>query len=288
MSLYNEYMKERRKLQIRNYYYKKKYGNPIYKIPTIPKRVTNASVRHLTKMLTKSATVKYFNKSIGLTSTGKIKKTTKNKVSKKPALDSLSKKPQKHPTKYLPKEENRIIENVTRFTYNLDDIENTLTNMYISSKRGNNTHRANVYDLYRMIKGALDNALFEEGYSAVAERLKNNAETVEEAIQTIEGYYKDSNEEQLKEAIDKVTELISIITGKDISQNTAKSLEDLFTGTMEHYEQGSMAIVKGEAYLPARRKYRDKQTGEILETMPHPVRFDVDTDTGIILDEIIL
>lgn len=288
MSKYKqEYMLIRKRLQNRNSYYNKKYGMKPYKVPKIPKRITKSSIKALTKLLSKTKPIQKLNKKMGLTPTGKIKKSTKNKIRKKIGLDPIPKQTKKK-NKYLPKEQDRIIESVVSFGYNLDDIENMLTNMYISSKRGNNTHRANVYDLHRMLRKALDSAIYEEGYSIIAERLKNNAETVEEAIQTIEGYFSDSNEEQLKEAIDKVTELIGVITGKPVSQNVAKSLEDLFTGTMEYYQDGSTAVVTGEVFLPARRNYIDKETGEVLEKMPHLVRFDVDSDTGEILDEFIL
>ncbi len=265
MSIRDEYMKERRRLQKRNSYYKKKHGKPIYKIPSIPKRITKGSVRRLTKLLSKSETVRAFNKSIGLTPTGKLKKSTKNKIRKKLGLQSIPKQTRKKKNKYLPKEESVIINNVSPILYDVNSIDSLLGDMYLSSKRGNNTHRANVYDLSQMLRRKFEQACFQDGESVVTQRLQENSATVEEAIQAIEGYYSDSNEEQLKEAIDKIEELISIITGEPVTEKDAKTLEDLYSDTMSFYD----IIEDGQEFTSIKvddntRLIIDPETGELL------------------------
>lgn len=268
MSIRDEYMKQRRKLQKRNSYYKKKHGKPIYKIPSIPKRITKGSIRRLTKLLSKSETVRLFNKSIGLTPTGKLKKSTKNKIRKNLGLKPITKQTRKKKTKYLPKEESIVMNNFSSVLYDVNSIDVLIGNMNIASRRGNDTHRANIYDLSQMLRSKFEQACFRDGESAVTQRLQENSATVEEAMQTIEGYYSDSNEEQLKEAIDKIEELISIITGEDIGVNDAKYLEDLYSDTMEFYEavDDEYGVIH-ERIGDNRELIIDPETGELLNSI---------------------
>lgn len=294
MNLREEYMVNRRLLQGRYRRLQKHGYTPRTKIPKIPKRITQASIRRLVKLISKTPTVRELNKKLGLTATGKIKKSTKKKIKKKAKELLTGKKPTKKKTtpkkkdKYLPSEKDRIIDNVKSALYSVDDIENLINNMYISSKRGNNTHRANVYDLSRVLRSKLDNALFEDGESAVAQRLKDNSELVGGAIETIEGYYSESDEEELKEAIDKIEELISVISGEDISRAEAQSLEDIFSDTMSFYELDDTVVEKGDILVEPKRNIKDKYTDEILEYAQRPMRVIIDAETGEVLDTIII
>ena len=292
-NLKQEYMKKRRLLQQRVRKLKKRGYSTKVKIPKIPKKITYDSISRLMRLISKTPTLRELNKQMGLTPTGKIKKSTKTKIKQKllgeKAIPQKKKKStSKKKDKYLPSEKDMIIDNVKSTLYSIDDIDNLINNMYISSKRGNNTHRANVYDLSRVLRSKLDNAIFEDGESAVAQRLKDNSEIVEEAMQTIDGYYGESGEDQLKEAIDKIEELINIISGEDISRAEAQSLEDIFSDTMSFYELDDTVIEKGDILVEPKRNIKDKYTDEILEYAQRPMRVIIDSETGEVLDTIII
>lgn len=294
MNLREEYMENRRLLQGRYRRLQKRGYTPSVKIPKIPKRITQASIRRLVKLISKTPTVRELNKKLGLTATGKIKKSTKKKIKKKAKEILTGKKPPKKKTtakkkdKYLPTEKDRIIDNVSSVVYSIDDIDSLISNMYLSSKRGNNTHRANVYDLSRILRSKLDKAIFEGGESVVAQRLKDNSDLVEEAMQTVEGYYSESNEEQLKEAIDNIEELISVISGENISREEAQTLEDIFTDSMSFYELDDTVVEKGNLLAKPKRNITDKNTGEVMDYIIHDTRIILDPETGEVLDTFII
>ena len=292
-NLKQDYMKKRRLLQQRVRKLKKRGYSTKVKIPKIPNKITYGSIRRLIRLISKTPTMRELNKQMGLTPTGKIKKSTKTKIKQKLLGEKNTTQKKKKSTtkkkdKYLPSEKDRIIESVSSALYSIDDIDNLINNMYISSKRGNNTHRANVYDLSRVLRSKLDKAIFEDGESAVAQRLKDHSDLVEEAIQTIEGYYGESGEEQLKEAIDKIEELISVISGENISQSEAQTLENIFSDTMSFYELDDTVIEKGDILVEPKRNIKDKYTDEILEYAQRPMRVIIDTETGEVLDTIII
>lgn len=294
MNLQDEYRRNRRLLQQRYRRLQKRGYTPRVKIPKIPKTITPASIRRIVKLISKTPTVRELNKKLGLTASGKIKKSTKKKIKKKAKEILTGKKspkkkaPTKKKDKYLPSEKDRILDNVSSVVYSIDDVDSLISKMYLSSKRGNNTHRANVYDLSRVLRSNLDKAIFEDGESAVAQRLKDHSDLVEEAMQTIEGYYGESGEEQLKEAIDKIEELISVISGEDISRAEAQSLEDIFSDTMSFYELDDTVIEKGDILVEPKRNIKDKYTDEILEYAQRPMRVIIDSETGEVLDTIII
>jgi hypothetical protein len=294
VNLREEYMVNRRLLQQRYRRLQKRGYTPRVKIPKIPKTITPASIRRIVKLISKTPTVRELNKKLGLTATGKIKKSTKKKIKKKAKEILTGKKPTKKKTptkkkdKYLPSEKDRILDNVSSVVYSIDDVDSLISNMYLSSKRGNNTHRANVYDLSRILRSKLDKAIFEDGEAVVAQRLKDNSELIEEAMQTVEGYYSESNEEQLKEAIDKIEELISIISGEDLTQDEAQSLEDIFSDSMSFYELDDAVVEKGNLLAKPMRNIKDKSTGETLDYIIHDTRIILDPETGEVLDTFII
>ena len=286
MNVIDEYKRERRRLSQLNYRLRKK-GFKELGLPPIPKRITKGSIRKLSKIIAKQLLASGNDKKAKKKTSTKKKSTSKKKTTKKKTT-SKKKPTTKKKDKYLPSEKDRIIDNVKSTLYSIEDIENLINNMYISSKRGNNTHRANVYDLSRVLRSKLDNALFEDGELAVAKRLKDNSELVAGAIETIEGYYSESDEEELKEAIDKIEELISVISGEDISRAESQSLEDIFSDTMSFYELDDTVIEKGDILVEPKRNIKDKYTDEILEYAQRPMRVIIDSETGEVLDTIII
>lgn len=272
MSKYKQvYMILRKRLQNRNSYYNKKYGKKPYSIPKIPKRITAGSIRALIKLLSKTKPIQKLNKKMGLTPTGKIKKSTKNKIRKKSGLEPIPKQPRKkkkiNKDNYLPDESSMVKDSSLRFFANVDTMDSFIAQMNLSSRRGNNTHRANVHDLSVMMRNAFEKACFAEGETTVNKRLQDNAEAVNRAMETIEGYYKSSDEELLQEAIDAIEDLISIITDSPITQDTAKFLEDVYNDTLSSYltydEMGQQFITEVD---DNKRYVMDAETGELIDS----------------------
>lgn len=273
MSKYNqEYMLLRKRLQNRNSYYNKKYGIKPYKVPKIPKRITAGSIRALTKILSKTKPIQKLNKKMGLTPTGKIKKSTKNKIRKKSGLEQIPKKTRKkkkiNKDSYLPDEASMLKESSLSFFVNVDSMDSFIAQMNLSSRRGNNTHRANVHDLSVMLRNAFEKACFADGETTVNKRLQDNAELVNRAMETIEGYYKSSDEEALQEAIDAIEDLISIITNSPIDQDTAKFLEDVYNDSLSSYltygDMGEQFIIE---VADNKRLVIDPEKGELLDSL---------------------
>lgn len=272
MSKYKqEYMLLRKRLQNRNSYYNKKYGKKPYSIPKIPKRITTGSIRALTKLLSKTNPIQKLNKKMGLTPTGKIKKSTKNKIRKKLGLEPIPKQTRKkkkiNKDSYLPDESAMLKESSLSFFAGTDTLDSFIADMNLSSRRGNNTHRANVHDLSVMLRNEFEKACFLDSETAVNKRLQENAEIVNRAKETIEGYYKSSDEEALQEAIDAIEDLISIMTDSPINQDVAKSLENLYNDTLSSYltydEFGTSIITE---VVDNKRLIIDEETGELLDS----------------------
>lgn len=272
MSKYKqEYMLLRKRLQNRNSYYNKKYGKKPYSIPKIPKRITAGSIRALTKLLSKTRPIQKLNKKMGLTPTGKIKKSTKNKIRKKLGLEPVPKQSRKkkkiNKDSYLPDESSIVQDSSLRFYTDIDNIDSFIAQMNLSSRRGNNTHRSNVHDLFIMLRQQFEKACFADGETTVNKRLQDNAELVNRGMETIEGYYKSSDEEALQEAIDAIEDLISIITDSPINQDTAKFLEDVYNGTLSSYltydDMGKEFITE---VVDNKRLVIDPETGDLLDS----------------------
>lgn len=261
----------RKRLQNRNYYYNKKYGIKPYKVPKIPKRITGGSIRALTKLLSKTKPIQKLNKKMGLTPTGKIKKSTKNKIRKKLGLEPIPKQSRKkkkiNKDSYLPDESSMVRDSSLSFFANVDTMDSFIAEMNLSSRRGNDTHRANVHDLSSMLRQQFEKACFLDGETTVNKRLQDNAEAVNRAMETIEGYYKSSDEEALQEAIDAIEDLISIITDSPITQDTAKFLEDVYNGTLSSYltydEMGQQFITE---VADNKRYVMDAETSELIDS----------------------
>ena len=261
----------RKRLQNRNSYYNKKYGSKPYKIPKIPKRITTGSIRALTKLLSKTRPIQKLNKKMGLTPTGKIKKSTKNEIRMKLGLEPIPKQTRKkkklNKDNYLPDESSMVKDSSLRFYTDVDNIDSFIAQMNVSSRRGNNTHRSNVYDLSNMLRQQFEKACFADGETTVNKRLQDNAELVNRAMETIEGYYKSSDEEALQEAIDAIEDLISIITDSPINQDTAKSLENLYNDTLSSYltydEIGNEFITE---VADNKRLVIDPETSELIDS----------------------
>ena len=275
MALKPDYMKLRRLLQQRQRRLKKSGYTPTIKIPKIPKKITQGSIRRLTKIISKTPTVRQINKKLGLTPTGKLKKSTKNKIRKKLGLEPLpkkkttKKKSTKHQDKYLPNETNVVIDNVIG-SLSIDNIEDLITNMHISSKRGNTTHVSNMNELQVILRTNFDNAIFENGMDEITKRLNSHVDEVNRAIETIEGYYKDSDEESLREAIDAIEELISIIKGDAITFKEASELEEAYTRTTNFYNDNDEPVYKDlgnniMVHYQENNLIVDPETGEVIE-----------------------
>ena len=262
----------RKRLQNRNSYYNKKYGVKPYKLPKIPKRITTSSIRALTKLLSKTSPIQKLNKKMGLMPTGKLKKSTKNEIRKKIGLEPIPKQTRKkkkiNKDVYLPNESDMMKESSLSFFANVNTIDSFIDEMYLSSRRGNDTHRGNVYDLYTMLQNEFEKACFLDSETVVNKRLQDNAELVNRAMETIEGYYKSSDEEALQEAIDAIEDLISIITDAPINQDLAKSLEKLYNDTLSSFltydEFGKEIITE---VVDNKRLLIGPETGELIQSL---------------------
>ncbi len=281
MDLREEYMLNRRLLQQRTRRLQKHGYTPSIKIPKIPKRITKGSIRKLVKLLTKTPTVREMNKKLGLTATGKLKKSTKKKIKQKLGLEKSRKPTTKKkksskakspkPNNYLPSEKDRIIDNVTNSFYGIDDIDKLIGDMTIASKRGNIQHTSNINELKSILRKSFDNACFEDGETEVAKRLREHSDDVNKAIETIEEYYKDSDEESLREAIDEIENLIQIITDNNISIQESSELEEEYTRTTDFFNDNDEIIYKSLSDSAVMGHYQennfivDSETGEVLE-----------------------
>lgn len=247
MDLREEYMVNRRLLQGRYRRLQKHGYTPRIKIPKIPKRITPASIRRLVKLISKTPTVRELNKKLGLTATGKIKKSTKKKIKKK-AKELLTgkkstkkKTTKKKPTskkkttskkqeKYLPDETQTVLDNVANTLFGVDTIEELLDNMnaVIASDRYTTVHRERVSDLKGMLSRQYAQYINSENKENIADNLQANAESVNKGIEDITGYVFDSSEKDYQVAVEAVVELSYYLSGQKMDSLDLTRIENLY------------------------------------------------------------
>lgn len=242
MDLREEYMTNRRLLQQRYRRLQKRGYTPRVKIPKIPKTITTASIRRLVKLISKTPTVRELNKKLGLTASGKIKKSTKKKIKKKakeiltgkksPKKKAPAKKksPTKNKDKYLPDETLTVLDNVANSLFGTDTIEDLLSNMdlVISSEQYPMIHRERVSDLKSILSMQYSKYLYDEDNATIADKLQANAEQINKGIEDIKGYVFDSSEKDYQIAVEAVVELSVYLSGQQLDAFDLSRLEDLY------------------------------------------------------------
>lgn len=246
-----EYRKQRKLLlaQIRKL---KKKGIKVKDAPPIPKKITQGSINRIQRERSNlpkyNRSTKSYVGGVGTFKTPNISKAIKQgkKIAKRQKRKSQkAKSPNKKITKLKPKGDypdihttgkNKVLDvSPDRI---IDDLKSRI-NGFESIQNRTFADRSGAAGTFRRdLLKAIEEAIEQDGYEAVAKRLEDNAELINSALDSLEYFLSYTSKDAAQYASDEVTNLVSVITGKIPSQQEALRIhENLMSELGEVYSE---------------------------------------------------
>lgn len=228
---YQQYMRERRRIQRFISAAKKRGYSFDYSLPSIPKKITEKSVERLSKVKPETlyGKARYVSPYTGEITTGKQGRIQERQIAVEKRRATIERK------KHYKDFRDYYTPDISAPTLTSDEVlrmvEQKITNFTVDARFKSNYQLAFHQSFNNSLRMTLQDAIDDEGREAVAERLQQQG--AEEIASLIEKVQYDSKQETVQTAL---VQFATIIKGSSLTPHEAERIQD-YAEFFENYEE---------------------------------------------------